>query len=123
MKSLNVFIKYFLQTLDSQYFKSQAFVKSILKSVLKQDIRHQKFDVKYPLSILAFFLIASVANAHTVNYQLEGQPTTAVFSYYVKLGFQHIIPEGFDHILFVVGLYLLSPKLKRSEERRVGKEC
>ena len=108
MKNLDVLIKYFLQILDFQYFKNQVFVKLIPKS----DIRHQKPEIKYPLSILAFFLIITVANAHTVNYQLEGQPTTAVFSYYVKLGFQHIIPEGFDHILFVVGLYLLSPKLK-----------
>ena len=27
---------------------------------------------------------------------------------YWSLGFQHILPKGFDHILFVVGLYLLS---------------
>ena len=97
MKNLDVLIKYFLQILDFQRFA---------------DIRNHKSDIKYPLSILAFFLIIATANAHTVNYQLEGQPTTAVFSYYVKLGFQHIIPQGFDHILFVVGLYLLSPKLK-----------
>jgi len=31
---------------------------------------------------------------------------------YVRLGFWHIIPEGLDHILFVVGLFLLSAKLK-----------
>ena len=30
---------------------------------------------------------------------------------YVLLGFQHIIPEGFDHMLFVLGLFLLSPGL------------
>jgi HupE / UreJ protein len=72
-----------------------------------------KLPKKYPLSILAFLcLIIPKISAHTVNYALEGQPTTAVFSYYVKLGFQHIIPLGLDHILFVVGLYLLSPKLK-----------
>jgi hypothetical protein len=65
-----------------------------------------------PLSIAAFFLSISPIFAHTVNYALEGQPTTAVFTYYVKLGFEHIIPLGLDHILFVVGLYLLSPKLK-----------
>ena len=72
-----------------------------------------KLSKIYPLSILAFFtLLITPISAHTVNYALEGQPTTAVFTYYVKLGFQHIIPLGLDHILFVVGLYLLSPKLK-----------
>ena len=30
----------------------------------------------------------------------------------LSLGFFHIIPEGLDHILFVVCLFLLSPKLK-----------
>jgi hydrogenase/urease accessory protein HupE len=31
---------------------------------------------------------------------------------YLRLGFWHILPEGLDHILFVLGLYLLSPRLK-----------
>ena len=31
---------------------------------------------------------------------------------YVVLGFTHIVPKGLDHILFVVGLFLLSPRLK-----------
>jgi hypothetical protein len=34
------------------------------------------------------------------------------FITYVKLGFVHIVPLGLDHILFVVGLYLLSPHWK-----------
>ncbi len=49
--------------------------------------------------------------AHTINYALEKAPTQHVISYYLKLGYQHIIPEGFDHILFVVGLCLISNKL------------
>ncbi len=65
-----------------------------------------------PLSISAFLLIQTPISAHTVNYVLEGKPVSDVFSYYVKLGFEHIIPLGLDHILFVIGLYLLSPKLK-----------
>lgn len=31
---------------------------------------------------------------------------------YFSLGFTHVIPFGFDHILFIVSLYLLEPKLK-----------
>ncbi len=31
---------------------------------------------------------------------------------YLLLGFTHIVPQGMDHILFVVGLFLLSPRLK-----------
>ena len=31
---------------------------------------------------------------------------------YTLLGFKHIIPKGLDHILFVLALFLLSPKMK-----------
>lgn len=50
--------------------------------------------------------------AHTINYALEKAPTNHVVWFYLKLGYTHIIPQGFDHILFVVGLCLLSNKMK-----------
>ena len=31
---------------------------------------------------------------------------------YLKLGFVHIVPNGADHTLFVLGLFLLSPRLR-----------
>ncbi|MEY4635940.1 MAG: hypothetical protein RJA55_1738 [Acidobacteriota bacterium] len=31
---------------------------------------------------------------------------------YLALGYTHILPKGLDHILFVVGLFLLSPRVK-----------
>jgi hypothetical protein len=31
---------------------------------------------------------------------------------YFVLGYTHILPKGLDHILFVLGLFLLSPRLK-----------
>lgn len=31
---------------------------------------------------------------------------------YLGLGFEHIVPEGLDHILFVLGIFLLTPQLK-----------
>ncbi len=31
---------------------------------------------------------------------------------YTRLGFVHIVPEGMDHILFVLGLFLLSARLR-----------
>ena len=40
-------------------------------------------------------------------------PSSAqVFVEYVKAGFVHIVPMGLDHILFVVGLFLLSLNLR-----------
>lgn len=35
-----------------------------------------------------------------------------IFWDYIGIGFTHIIPKGLDHILFVVGLFLLSPRLR-----------
>lgn len=45
---------------------------------------------------------------------LSGEALTfsQIFFDYVKVGFTHILPLGLDHILFVVGLFLLSPRLK-----------
>ena len=63
-------------------------------------------------STLVILCIGSVAQAHTINYVLEKAPTNDVIWFYLKLGFTHIIPEGFDHILFVTGLCLLSNKIK-----------
>lgn len=40
-------------------------------------------------------------------------PTRAeVVKLYLKLGFTHILPEGPDHVLFVLGIFLLSRRLK-----------
>lgn len=36
----------------------------------------------------------------------------AVMRQYLTLGFTHIVPEGPDHILFVLGIFLLSRRLK-----------
>ena len=68
--------------------------------------------VKQFFITVIFLCFAVLANAHTNNIALEGKPMADVFSYYLTLGYRHILPDGFDHILFVVSLYLLSPKLK-----------
>lgn len=66
-----------------------------------------------PLCIFLLLLFcSSIVYGHTINYALEKAPTQHVILFYLKLGFTHIVPEGFDHILFVVGLCLLSNKIK-----------
>ena len=52
------------------------------------------------------------AAAHTINYVMEAQPAHNVFIYYLGLGFTHILPLGYDHLLFVLGLFLLNPDWK-----------
>ena len=61
---------------------------------------------------MAVLFAVNPASAHTINYALENAPTQHVVWYYLQLGVRHIIPEGFDHILFVVSLCLLSTRIK-----------
>ena len=68
--------------------------------------RHQFF------CFIILLFLSSVAFGHTINYSLEKAPTGNVIWYYLKLGYSHILPQGFDHILFVAGLCLLSQKIK-----------
>ncbi len=35
-----------------------------------------------------------------------------VFGQYIPIGFDHILPKGLDHILFVLGLFLLAARLR-----------
>ena len=44
-------------------------------------------------------------------YSFEEDKGSSVFRY-LKVGFIHIIPEGMDHILFVLGLFLLAAKFR-----------
>ena len=40
-------------------------------------------------------------------------PTTwDIARQYLALGYTHILPKGLDHILFVIGIFLLSPRIK-----------
>lgn len=67
-------------------------------------------------NILLLFLLLYFgypAMAHPViNYTLKNSPANEIFSIYFKMGVTHIIPEGFDHILFVISLCLLSNNIK-----------
>jgi len=41
-----------------------------------------------------------------------GKSKTNTFFEYIIVGFEHIIPKGWDHIVFVLGLFFFSSKLK-----------
>jgi hydrogenase/urease accessory protein HupE len=40
------------------------------------------------------------------------QPVSEVVGTYLVLGFDHILPKGLDHILFILGIFLLSTRLR-----------
>lgn len=50
--------------------------------------------------------------AHTTPEELSKIVQSSSALKYLVLGYQHILPYGFDHILFIISLVLLSPKLK-----------
>jgi hypothetical protein len=50
--------------------------------------------------------------AHTINYALQDAPVHEVAWYYFQLGFKHIIPQGLDHVLFIIGLCLIHTRIK-----------
>ena len=54
-------------------------------------------------------------NGDTANFSTstnQQQTFLSVVQDYIIIGFQHIVPKGLDHILFVVGLFLLSTRLR-----------
>lgn len=61
---------------------------------------------------ILFFLVSQYVTAHPAADELNKMSKTEVSYLYLLLGYKHILPSGIDHILFVVSLFLLSPKLK-----------
>jgi hypothetical protein len=66
-----------------------------------------------PLTLLLTAGAVVVAAAHNLDYDFSKMSRSDIGLAYLKLGFQHIIPKGVDHILFVVSIFLLSPKISK----------
>ncbi len=66
----------------------------------------------YLLTCVILLSLPYSSLAHTINYALEKAPVNDVVWFYFKMGVAHIIPLGFDHILFVISLCLLNTKIK-----------
>ncbi len=73
----------------------------------------------YPLTIrrvdgrrLTEWIVAGDAwsSALDLTGQFRAPSRWAVARQYVRLGFTHILPGGLDHVLFVLGLFLLAPR-------------
>lgn len=64
--------------------------------------------------LLALLLsgIPFISFGHTINYVLERAPVNDVVWFYFKMGVSHIVPLGYDHILFVISLCLLNTKMR-----------
>src|SRR5258708_7255549 len=67
---------------------------------------------KLALLALTGCLACQPAAAHVIVGELENMPAGSAALLYLRLGYQHILPLGLDHILFVLSLFLLNPRLK-----------
>jgi hydrogenase/urease accessory protein HupE len=67
-----------------------------------------------PVLFVFFILIifSSSADAHTLPFDFKQMSKGGIGWVYLKMGYTHIIPFGIDHILFVLGIFLLKPNLK-----------
>ncbi|MGZ4810868.1 MAG: HupE/UreJ family protein [Thermoanaerobaculia bacterium] len=85
------------------------------------------FTWSYGLAFGTYSLALHNGNEPLVRQWIEGGSVSAPFPLhqavvisrridvirtYLRLGFTHIVPEGMDHILFVVGIFLLSTRFR-----------
>lgn len=66
------------------------------------------------MGVFMFGMFAfSTASAHAINYAMEEAAGYQAAWFYLALGFQHIVPDGLDHILFISALCLGNTKLRQ----------
>lgn len=72
-------------------------------------------SVKRTCILLAFagVLIGMPAWTHTLKYELDPEPAGSIFWKYLVTGYQHIIPLGVDHILFVLCVSFLNTSVRK----------
>lgn len=68
---------------------------------------------KYLPFIILLLLAAAPLQAHVIKYELEKMSGDQVFWKYMLVGYEHILPEGFDHILFITCVFLLNTNIKQ----------
>ena len=67
--------------------------------------------IDLPRDIETHLVLERGARSAPYDLMAATAPSTTT-AMYIWLGISHIIPQGLDHILFVLGLFLLSPKLR-----------
>jgi hypothetical protein len=83
--------------------------KNIMKEI---NSTKSRYYLKTIGIIILSLVVSNTLFAHTVVGELEKMSGKDAAFLYLELGYTHILPLGLDHILFVLSLYLLSPKLK-----------
>ena len=63
--------------------------------------------------LICVFFYANHAAAHVIPYELDKMESSDVAYKYIVCGFEHIIPLGLDHILFIICVFFLNTQLKQ----------
>ncbi|UOQ72473.1 HupE/UreJ family protein [Hymenobacter cellulosilyticus] len=79
---------------------------------MKTLIGSNKLVVRAAALLLLSLLLPQLAAAHVLDVDVSKLSRTDIISTYLKLGFTHILPLGLDHILFVLSIFFLEPRLK-----------
>lgn len=83
-----------------------------MKSIVHFALRLPSVIIRGAMVVISILIATLAAQAHTINYELASLPQTDIAWVYLKLGFEHIVPLGLDHILFVLSIFFLSSSLK-----------
>lgn len=68
-------------------------------------------NLKNELIYTEYLKVNSISKPFSLTKKKNENLSSEIFNYLV-IGFDHIVPKGLDHILFVIGLFLFSPKFK-----------
>ena len=82
----------------------------IVRQVAEEEYATQN-DTEYDL--YSSYLSPGELSAPIVRGGVLPVSTVEIIKSYLVIGFEHIIPKGLDHILFVLGLYLFATKVSQ----------
>ncbi len=72
-----------------------------------------KGQAKCSLLLILFFLsFSNQIFAHATVIDIEKMSNSQALILYLQLGFEHIIPLGLDHIVFIIALFIINPQIK-----------
>lgn len=75
-------------------------------------LRHMVDDLPEDQEAYSAYLAAGQASAPLPRSGTATVKGLAAFVDYIVIGFEHILPKGLDHILFVLGLFFFSLKMR-----------
>ncbi len=96
-----------LQTESLQWYYPKAFGDNAVR--LRQV---DEVNQKWHWSVWHWLRDDSPSSPFSLTELVTQAPLLEVIGEYIVLGFEHIIPKGWDHMLFIFGIFLLSYRLK-----------